>query len=158
MSFVGEIRAVPKEEAAAAREVYLQKHPGHFWVRAWAWHGMAWRWMVGAYVHINICVCTDDASHGVAAPRRTTRQVDFGDFDFFRLVELKAVRYNGGFARFGALEPEGAYNTRALPVLSATILPPNNNAAFSLPPFPFICTEQTTWPPSLTPARRTRRR
>lgn len=36
-------------------------------------------------------------------------QVDFGDFDFFRLEEIKAVRYNGGFARFGALEPEGTY-------------------------------------------------
>ena len=50
MSFVGEIRAVPKEEAAAAREVYLQKHPGHFWVRAcvgMAWHGWRNGWVVG---------------------------------------------------------------------------------------------------------------
>ena len=39
---------------------------------------------------------------------KTQQQVDFGDFDFFRLEEIKAVRYNGGFARFGALEPEGA--------------------------------------------------
>lgn len=64
VSFVGEIKKVPDNEAAAARETYLAKHPGHFWV-------------------------------------------DFGDFDFFRMENIKAVRYNGGFARFGALEPEG---------------------------------------------------
>lgn len=34
MAFVGEIKPVPKEEVAAARETYLAKHPGHFWVRA----------------------------------------------------------------------------------------------------------------------------
>lgn len=34
VSFVGEIKPVPKEEVAAVREVYLQKHPGHFWVSA----------------------------------------------------------------------------------------------------------------------------
>lgn len=28
-----------------------------------------------------------------------------GDFDFFRMDTMAAVRYNGGFARFGALEP-----------------------------------------------------
>ena len=64
MSLVGEVVPVPKEEVAAARETYLKKHPGHFWV-------------------------------------------DFGDFDFFRMDKLTAVRYNGGFARFGAIEPEG---------------------------------------------------
>ena len=64
VSFVGDIKKVPDEEQAAARDTYLAKHPGHFWV-------------------------------------------DFGDFDFFRMEEIKAVRYNGGFARFGALESEG---------------------------------------------------
>jgi hypothetical protein len=34
VAFVGEIKPVPKEEVAAARETYLAKHPGHFWVRA----------------------------------------------------------------------------------------------------------------------------
>ena len=34
VAFIGEIKPVPKEEAAAARETYLARHPGHFWVRA----------------------------------------------------------------------------------------------------------------------------
>lgn len=32
VSFVGEIKPVPEGEAAAVRKMYLQKHPGHFWV------------------------------------------------------------------------------------------------------------------------------
>jgi hypothetical protein len=46
-------------------------------------------------------------SHPCSCGTYQHTQVDFGDFDFFRLEEIKAVRYNGGFARFGALEPEG---------------------------------------------------
>ena len=61
---MGEVRKVPDAEVAAAKEAYLAKHPGHFWVH-------------------------------------------FGDFDMFRMEEIVAVRYNGGFARFGALEPHG---------------------------------------------------
>jgi hypothetical protein len=33
VSFIGEIKKVPEgEETAKAREMYLAKHPGHFWV------------------------------------------------------------------------------------------------------------------------------
>lgn len=46
VSFVGDIKKVPDAEVARVRELYLKKHPGHFWV-------------------------------------------DFGDFDFFRMEEMK---------------------------------------------------------------------
>lgn len=62
VGLIGEVRKVPAEEVKEMRELYLKKHPGHFWV-------------------------------------------DFGDFDFFRMEDIQAVRYNGGFARFGAIEP-----------------------------------------------------
>jgi hypothetical protein len=33
VSFIGEIKKVPEgEETTKAREMYLAKHPGHFWV------------------------------------------------------------------------------------------------------------------------------
>jgi hypothetical protein len=64
VGLIGEVRKVPAEEVKEMRELYLKKHPGHFWV-------------------------------------------DFGDFDFFRMEDIQAVRYNGGFARFGAIEPYG---------------------------------------------------
>lgn len=65
MTLIGEASKVSDPaEVAAVREIYMTKHPGHFWT-------------------------------------------SFGDFDFFRMTDIKAVRYNGGFARFGALEPEG---------------------------------------------------
>lgn len=65
MTLIGEASKVTDPaEVAAVREIYMTKHPGHFWT-------------------------------------------SFGDFDFFRMTDIKAVRYNGGFARFGALEAEG---------------------------------------------------
>jgi len=73
LALIGDVTKVPEEETKKAREQYLAKHPGHFWV-------------------------------------------DFGDFDFFRMDKIVAVRYNGGFARFGAFTPEEYMEAKADPV------------------------------------------
>jgi len=73
LALIGDVIKIPDEEKVKAREQYLAKHPGHFWV-------------------------------------------DFGDFDFFRMEKLVAVRYNGGFARFGAFTPEEYMEAKPDPV------------------------------------------
>lgn len=126
VAFIGEIKPVPKEEAAAARETYLARHPGHFWVRVCVCFFVLCL-ICGAVMMVVECrsvgglggvsllllflsqsPCRAALSRPYIIHTHTrTNQVDFGDFDFFRLETIKAVRYNGGFARFGALEPEG---------------------------------------------------
>lgn len=67
-------RVLGKEEVTAARELYLKKHPGAFWV-------------------------------------------DFGDFNWFKM-DVKAIRFVGGFARAGSVQPEEYYASAPDPIMA----------------------------------------
>jgi len=63
VNLMGKVSKVPPEECEALKQLYLEKHPGAFWVH-------------------------------------------FGDFNWFRMDDIKDIRFVGGFARAGSVTPQ----------------------------------------------------